>query len=83
MPALLHERVLRGFVGFRPSSPDGLPMIGWVDDSRLIAVASGHEGSGHGLAAVTGQLVRMLMDGQESSLLETVSPRRFLASDAA
>jgi glycine/D-amino acid oxidase-like deaminating enzyme len=83
VPALLGLRVIRTYVGLRPFSPDGLPMIGWIDAGRTIAVATGHEGSGHGLAAVTGELVRALLEDRVSPFHPHVDPLRFTGWRAA
>jgi glycine/D-amino acid oxidase-like deaminating enzyme len=77
VPGLLELRVIRAYVGLRPFSPDGLPMIGWLDAERTVAVATGHEGSGHGLAAVTAELIRDLFVGRDSALHRAVDPLRF------
>ncbi|MFB4205536.1 Glycine oxidase [wastewater metagenome] len=61
VPDLARLRVLRAYAGLRPFSPDGLPIIGPVDPDGRIVVATGHEGAGHGLAPVTGELVADLI----------------------
>lgn len=53
--ALGRLRVIRGYAGLRPFSPDGMPIIGAVSSHERINVASGHERAGHGLAPVTGR----------------------------
>lgn len=57
VPALARLRVIRGYAGLRPFSEDGLPVIGPLPGLPSVLVATGHEGAGHGLAAVTGELV--------------------------
>lgn len=62
-PVLAGVAMLRAYVGFRPWSPDHLPIIG--PDPRVpgLVHATGHEGAGVGLAAATGQLVAALLAG--------------------
>lgn len=57
-PVLARARVIRSYLGFRPWTPDQLPIIG--ADARVPGLwhATGHEGAGIGLAPATGQLIR-------------------------
>lgn len=50
--------------GFRPCSPDGLPIIGRVPAWANLSVATGHGMMGVTLAPVTGQLVGQLLMGE-------------------
>lgn len=78
VPALARLRVIRGYAGLRPFSPDGLPMIGPVGESGRLIVATGHEGAGHGLAPVTGDLVaRCIVDGETAPCGGELYPGRF------
>jgi D-hydroxyproline dehydrogenase subunit beta len=77
VPALATLRVIRGYAGLRPYPLDGLPIIGPVDEHRRIFVATGHEGSGHGLAAATGELVTKLVNGERPPLADRFDPARF------
>ncbi|MEO3935492.1 FAD-dependent oxidoreductase [Dermatophilaceae bacterium Soc4.6] len=63
LPVLAGVDLLRTYRGFRPYSPDHLPIIG--PDPRVHGVihACGHEGAGVGLAAATGFLVARHLDG--------------------
>ncbi len=66
MPDLARLRVIRAYAGLRPFSEDGLPIIGPLPQAERIIVATGHEGAGHGLAAVTGDLVaNCIADGDD------------------
>ncbi|MEU9510220.1 FAD-binding oxidoreductase [Micromonospora sp. NPDC048170] len=62
-PALGGVSVIRAYRGFRPYSPDHLPMIG--ADPRVPGLhhATGHEGAGIGLAPATGHAVAALLTG--------------------
>lgn len=63
-PFLAGTSVMRAYGGFRPATPDGLPVIG--PDVRLRGLwhATGHEGAGIGLSLATAELVRDLLLGR-------------------
>jgi D-hydroxyproline dehydrogenase subunit beta len=67
-PALSAARAIRAYGGFRPYSPDHLPIIG--PDPRVPGLwyASGHEGAGIGLAPATGKLLGELFVGAPPSV---------------
>jgi glycine/D-amino acid oxidase-like deaminating enzyme len=62
-PFLAGVRVLRSYVGFRPASPDHLPVIGPDTAVSGLYHASGHEGAGIGLAPGTAEVVTALLAG--------------------
>jgi glycine/D-amino acid oxidase-like deaminating enzyme len=72
VPALGELRVIRGYAGLRPHSPDGLPIVGPVTETGRIVVATGHEGAGHCLAPVTGEIVADLIAGAPATDLTAV-----------
>ncbi|MDQ7841402.1 MAG: FAD-dependent oxidoreductase [bacterium] len=64
--------------GFRPVTPDGLPVIGWAPGIEGLIVASGHAMLGFTQAPITGKLVAELADGRPPSVpLEPFRPDRF------
>ncbi|MGE5098057.1 MAG: NAD(P)/FAD-dependent oxidoreductase [Betaproteobacteria bacterium] len=63
------------WVGFRPLTPDGLPIVGRLARARRVIVASGHGTLGMTLAPATGELVRAIVEGEPEPPL--VSPKRF------
>ncbi len=73
-PALGLVRAMRCYVGFRPASPDHLPLIG--PDAAIPGLyhASGHEGAGIGLAPATAELITALITGSPSSLASAFAP---------
>ncbi len=77
VPGLADLRAIRGYAGLRPCTPDGLPAIGPIDDRDRIYVATGHEGTGHGLAAATGAMIAALLTGKPSPFALGCDPRRF------
>lgn len=62
-PFLTSVRVMRCYTGFRPASPDHLPLIGPDASVPGLFHASGHEGAGIGLAPATGELIAALVTG--------------------
>jgi len=80
-PFLGGVHVLRAYRGFRPYSPDHLPVIG--PDPRVPGLfhACGHEGAGIGLSPVTGALVASALTGGPPPLDPTpFRPDRFEAA---
>ncbi|MER0245100.1 FAD-dependent oxidoreductase [Streptomyces sp. HSW2009] len=67
-PVLAAVPVLRAYGGFRPYTPDHLPVSG--PDPRRAGLwhAAGHEGAGIGLAAATGELLAELFTGEPPHL---------------
>ncbi|MFH9423805.1 NAD(P)/FAD-dependent oxidoreductase [Streptomyces sp. NPDC017529] len=63
-PVLGRTPVIRAYGGFRPYTPDHLPVIG--RDPRVPGLwhATGHEGAGIGLAPATGELLAALYAGE-------------------
>lgn len=77
-PFLAGVRVLRAYRGFRPYTPDHLPVIG--PDPRVAGLwhACGHEGAGIGLAPATGALVAAQLTGADPEVDPTpFAPARF------
>jgi D-hydroxyproline dehydrogenase subunit beta len=62
-PRLATVDLMRVYVGFRPWTPDHLPIIGEDPLVPGLVHATGHEGAGIGLAPATGELVRALVTG--------------------
>jgi D-amino-acid dehydrogenase len=68
----------RQWMGFRPSLPDSLPVIGPSRASERIVYAFGHGHLGLTQSAATGRLVADMLCGLEPAIdLKPYSPRRF------
>ncbi|MDG4829360.1 FAD-binding oxidoreductase [Solwaraspora sp. WMMD1047] len=67
-PVLAGVQAIRAYRGFRPYSPDHLPVIGVDPAVPGLLHAAGHEGAGIGLAPATGLLVRQLITGEVPAL---------------
>ncbi|GAC1622369.1 MAG: FAD-dependent oxidoreductase [Nevskia sp.] len=64
--------------GWRPMTPDDLPIIGRAPQLSNLVLATGHGMLGVSLSAITGQLVSELLSGRETALdLAPYSPARF------
>jgi D-amino-acid dehydrogenase len=67
------------WLGFRPTCPDALPVIGFSTVSEYIIYAFGHHHLGLTLSGITGKLVAELANGEDPSHnITPFSPRRFL-----
>ena len=64
VPALARLRAVRTWTGFRPATPDKLPLIGPWSPSPGLWIAAGHEGLGITTALGTGRLIADLMLGR-------------------
>jgi|EP00802_Teleaulax_amphioxeia_P014419 glycine/D-amino acid oxidase-like deaminating enzyme len=66
------------WLGFRPTMPDALPVIGRSLRAPRVVYAFGHQHIGWTLGGITGQLVTELIDGREPSVdLRPFRPDRF------
>lgn len=61
------------WAGFRPITPDELPIIGVSSDPRII-VATGHHRNGVLLAPLTGRIVARVLDGTTHELGFSIAP---------
>lgn len=67
-PFLAGVRIIRSYHGFRPYSPDHLPIIGPDPGTPGLWHACGHEGAGIGLAPATGELIAQIISGTPTTL---------------
>jgi len=68
MPRLATLSVLRSWIGFRPATPDKLPLIGRWPATDGVWIAAGHEGLGITTALGTARLLADLILERPSSL---------------
>ena len=84
MPSLALTSVIRTWTGFRPATPDKLPLIGAWEELRGLWIAAGHEGLGITTSLGTGQLIADLIVGREPAIDPTpFAPSRVLAGVGA
>lgn len=67
-PFLRDVNAVRAYCGFRPYSPDHLPVIGADPHRPGLWHACGHEGAGIGLAPATGAMIAALLTGTEPDI---------------
>ncbi|MGL4790460.1 MAG: NAD(P)/FAD-dependent oxidoreductase, partial [Anaerotignaceae bacterium] len=78
-PLLKDTNIVRFFSGFRPYTPDGMPLMGEVNGLKGFFMAAGHEGDGIALSPVTGLLLaEQIVYGKPSYNIDAFSPNRFL-----
>jgi glycine/D-amino acid oxidase-like deaminating enzyme len=75
-PVLADVAVIRAYRGFRPYSPDHLPIIGPDRRAPGLYHACGHEGAGVGLAAATGHVLARLLVGERREVDVDLAPFR-------
>jgi glycine/D-amino acid oxidase-like deaminating enzyme len=61
-PFLDRVRAIRAYTGFRPASPDHLPIIGPDPVMPVLFHVTGHEGAGIGLAPASAELLTALIE---------------------
>jgi len=85
MPALDQLAIIRAWTGFRPATPDKLPLIGRWDPLPGVWIAAGHEGLGITTALATGQIIADRIAGREPAIDDgPFSPMRAVsAADVA
>ena len=82
-PILKSAQLLRVYNGFRPYSPDHLPVIGEDGNVPGLFHCAGHEGAGIGLSAASGRLITEMITGAKTFVDPTpFSPRRFQMASA-
>ncbi|WP_448382620.1 NAD(P)/FAD-dependent oxidoreductase [Desulfosoma sp.] len=79
LPSLGRLAVREIWRGFRPCTPDGLPVIGRLRSPKNLLVGSGHATKGMFLGPVTGELLAEFLEGRSPapSVERAVDPNRF------
>jgi glycine oxidase len=82
-PILADAGFRAAWVGLRPASRDGLPILGPVPDWAGVSLATGHTAEGVALSPITGVLIADLIMGEPSQVsLAPFSVERFAAVEA-
>jgi D-hydroxyproline dehydrogenase subunit beta len=81
LPRLAGVAALRGWIGFRPATPDNLPLIGpWLEVPGLW-IAGGHEGLGITTSLATARLLADLVTGRRPEIdAAPFAPERWRAA---
>ena len=78
LPALANAPLDRTWVGLRPHTPDGMPVVDHLPGTDNVFLAAGHFTKGVLLAPVTGQAVtEWLIAGSAARDLQHLSAARF------
>ena len=79
LPEIAHAPQLEAWAGLRPSTPDGLPLLGPMPGQPHRFLATGHYRNGILLAPATAYVMAQLLTGKGASLdLSAFSPARNL-----
>lgn len=66
------------WVGLRPVTPDGMPVVGKVPGTEEVFIANGHAMLGLTLGPITGKLLaEWIIEGHQPQGLQGLEPRRF------
>ena len=72
------DKVKSTWLGFRPTLPDAMPVIGPSVKNKKVFYAFGHQHIGWTLAAVTGKAIQYLIDNRKPNFdISAFSPQRF------
>ncbi len=83
-PSLENTLLARKWAGLIDTTPDGIPVIGGVDERPGLVVATGFSGHGFALGPIVGQVVsELILDGQPSIDLHKFRYSRFKEKDTA
>ena len=83
MPELSSLSAIRVWTGFRPATPDKLPLIGPSPEDPSVLVAAGHEGLGITTSLATAKLICAQILGQRPAIpIQPYLPSRQMAAEA-
>jgi D-hydroxyproline dehydrogenase subunit beta len=81
MPSIAQLRAIRVWTGFRPATPDKLPLIGRWESTPGLWIASGHEGLGITTSLGTAQILADMILGRQPAIDPApFAPARALAT---
>ncbi len=81
LPRLAGVAALRGWTGFRPATPDNLPLIGPWPEVPGLWIAGGHEGLGITTSLATARLLADLVTGRRPEIdAAPFAPERWRAA---
>ena len=76
LPAL--GKIKSTWLGFRPTLPDAMPIIGQSEKNKNVFYAFGHQHIGWTLGAVTGKVIMELVQDRKPNFdISAFSPNRF------
>jgi D-hydroxyproline dehydrogenase subunit beta len=82
IPSLASTQMVRTWIGFRPATPDKLPLIGAWPAMPGVWIAAGHEGLGITTSLGTAQIVADLVAGRQPAIdASAFAPERYTSPD--
>jgi glycine/D-amino acid oxidase-like deaminating enzyme len=82
IPSLASMQMVRTWIGFRPATPDKLPLIGAWPAVPGLWIAAGHEGLGITTSLGTAQIVADLVAGRQPAIdASAFAPARYTSPD--
>ena len=82
IPSLASMQMVRTWIGFRPATPDKLPLIGAWQAITGTWIAAGHEGLGITTSPGTAQLLAALVAGRQPAIdASAFEPARYTSPD--
>jgi glycine/D-amino acid oxidase-like deaminating enzyme len=82
VPKIESLSAVRVWTGFRPATPDSLPLIGPWEKDPSVLLATGHEGLGITTSLATAKLIRAHIDGSEPAIpLAPYLPSRHILAE--
>ena len=71
-------KIKSNWMGFRPTLPDSLPVIGESQKCKNVYYAFGHQHLGLSLGAITGKVIQSLIENKRSNInIDPFNPYRF------
>jgi sarcosine oxidase subunit beta len=84
VPGIKDMHVIRVMAGLRPYTPDGLPLVGFVNGMEGLFLTAGHEGDGIALSVITGIIAcGLIRDDKAYTDVSALDPNRFQLSASA
>ncbi|GAA2904089.1 FAD-dependent oxidoreductase [Streptosporangium fragile] len=68
LPRMESTETVETWSGFRPCTPDGIPLVGRAEPYRNLSVACGHGHIGMGLAPAGGKLIAQIIAGERPDM---------------
>ena len=82
LPALSRAPVIRCWTGFRPATPDKLPLIGRWESTPGLWIAAGHEGLGITTSLGTARLIADQIAGRPTAIrCDPFAPMRAVSAE--
>ena len=79
MPELDEAQIVETMYGFRPMSPDNLPIVGPLSSLKNVYISTGHGHKGIHLSLISGRIIAdFICKGYSDYNNDFMSPSRFI-----